>query len=227
MKGVFELPSHSRATGNVIRIMLADDHEIVRQGIRHLLSADDAVRVIGEASNGAALQQLLRTKSCDILILDLSMPGQNGFELIRELQNELPSLRIIVLTMHREAPFVRQATAAQNVYGYVLKDEAFDQLQRAIQRVALGERYISPQVHELIFEDYRSLQESALILETLTRREREVLDMILKGRMNKEIANDLFISVRTVESHRARIMEKLRVRNIGELMRFAADHGLV
>ncbi len=122
---------------------------------------------------------------------------------------------------------MRQATAAPNVYGYILKDDAFDQLQRAIYRVASGERSVSPQVHELIFEDYRSLQESALILETLTRREREVLDMVLKGRMNKEIANDLFISIRTVESHRAKIMEKLRVRNVAELMRFAADHGLV
>lgn len=192
-----------------------------------MLSADDAVAVVGEASDGAALQQLLRAKSCDILILDLSMPGQNRFELMRELQAAFPALKIIVLTMHREAQFVRQATAAPNVYGYILKDDAFDQLQRAIYRVASGERSVSPQVHELIFEDYRSLQESALILETLTRREREVLDMVLKGRMNKEIANDLFISIRMVESHRAKIMEKLRVRNVAELMRFAADHGLV
>ncbi|MBX7056921.1 MAG: response regulator transcription factor [Leptospirales bacterium] len=222
-----ELQSDLAQSGKSIRVLLADDHEIVRQGLRQMLARDESVEVVGEASDGDSTLNELQRSPCDILILDLSMPGINGFELIRQLAAAQPALRIVVLTMHREAKYVRQATGFANVFGYILKDEAFDQLQRAVHKVAAGNRMISSQVHELIFEDYRSMQESALVLETLTRREREILDMVLRGKMNKEIANDLFISVRTVESHRAKIMEKLRVRNVAELMRFAAEHGLV
>lgn len=215
------------AANQTIRLYLADDHVIVRQGLRSMLSADSGIQILGEAADGPELLALLENEVPDIVILDLSMPGMSGFDLIRDLGQLYPDLRIIVLTMHRESQFFRQATASKNVVGYLLKDDAFDRLLEAVRRVASGGRAFSPQVQDLMFTDYQNIQDGMQNLELLTRREREVLQLIVDGRMNKEIANDLFISIRTVESHRARIMEKLRCRNFAELMQFASRSGLV
>lgn len=215
------------ATDRVIRICLAEDHAIVRQGLRNMLGEDGGFEILGEAADGEALLELLREKKPDIVIVDLSMPGLGGMELIRRLQESHPDLRVVVLTMHREYQFFRLATANRNVAGYLLKDDAFDRLSDALRVVADGGRAFSPRVQELIFEDYQLVREGYNILDLLTAREREVLSLLVGGKKNREIANDLFISTRTVESHRAKIMEKLRCRNFAELMQFAAKNGLV
>lgn len=216
-------------TNDTIKVCLADDHAMVMEGLNNVLSGEPDIEIVGVARDGTSLLELLESRDdrVDVLVLDLSMPGMSGMELIKKLNQKFPDLSVIVLTMHRESQFFRQATSNRNVRGYILKDDAYDRLRDALRTVSRGGRAFSPQIQELMFEDYQRVQEGYHIFEQLTRREREVLNLIVQGRMNKEIANDLFISIRTVESHRARIMEKLRCRNFAELMQFAARNGLV
>ena len=216
-------------TNDTIKVCLADDHAMNMEGLNNVLSGEPDIEIVGVARDGTSLLELLESRDdrVDVLVLDLSMPGMSGMELIKKLNQKFPDLSVIVLTMHRESQFFRQATSNRNVRGYILKDDAYDRLRDALRTVSRGGRAFSPQIQELMFEDYQRVQEGYHIFEQLTRREREVLNLIVQGRMNKEIANDLFISIRTVESHRARIMEKLRCRNFAELMQFAARNGLV
>ncbi len=208
------------------KIAIADDHAVVREGLLSLLEDDDTLQVAGSASNGDELLGILEKKKIDIVVMDLSMPGTSGLEALKIMAEKYPEVRVIILTMHREPRYFRQAASSRNLYGFILKDDAYRRLREAIHTVREGGKAYSADIQNAVMEDYQAIQQSYIALDVLTRREREVLRLAARGLMNKEIANELFISVRTVESHRTHIMEKLRIENFADLVKFAVQNGL-
>lgn len=207
-----------------IRILLADDHALVRQGFRRILEAEPDMEVVGEAENGRDTVALAERLKPDVIVMDVGTPELNGIEATRRLSDSLPRSRVLALSMHKDSVYVREILRA-GARGYLLKD-AFDRdLLAAIRAAARGEAYLSPAVSEAVLSDYRRHVREPLDL--LTSREREVLQMLAEGKTNKEIAAALNLSVYTVDAHRGRIMEKLNLHSIGELVRFAVRHGLV
>lgn len=207
-----------------IRILLADDHALVRQGFRRILEAEPDMQIVGEASDGREAVALAESLRPDVVVMDVGMPGLNGIEATRRLAESLPRTRVLALSMHKDSVYVREILRA-GARGYLLKD-AFDRdLLLAVRAVARGEAYLSPAVSEAVLSDYRRHVRDPLDL--LTSREREVLQMLAEGKTNKEIAAALNLSVYTVDAHRGRIMEKLNLHSIGELVRFAVRNGLV
>jgi len=207
-----------------IRILLADDHALVRQGFRRILEAEPDMEIVGEADNGRETVALAEKLRPDVIVMDVGMPELNGIEATRRLSESLPRTSVLALSMHKDSVYVREILRA-GARGYLLKD-AFDRdLLLAVRAVARGEAYLSPAVSEVVLSDYRRQVRDPLDL--LTSREREVLQMLAEGKTNKEIATALQLSVYTVDAHRGRIMEKLNVHSIGELVRFAVRHGLV
>jgi len=210
-----------------LRIALADDHTLVRAGIRALLEADGRVEVVAESGDGREALELVLRHRPDVALIDLGMPGLNGLELARRLTQELPRTRVIVLSMHAEASYVRQALKA-GVAGYLVKGAAVSELPLAIESVVRGETYLSPRISQTVVQD--SLRDGAGEpdpLEGLTGRQREILQLVAEGRSTKEIASALELSVKTVETHRSRIMDRLGIRDIAGLVRLAIRTGLV
>lgn len=207
-----------------IRILLADDHALVRQGFRKILEAEPDMEVVGEAGNGRQAVELGRSLLPDVIVMDVGMPELNGIEATRRLSEAAPRSRILALSMHKDSVYVREILRA-GAQGYLLKD-AFDRdLLLAVRAVARGEAYLSPAVAGAVLTDFRRHVRDPIDL--LTSREREVLQMLAEGKTNKEIAAALNLSVYTVDAHRGRIMEKLNLHSIGELVRFAVRNGLV
>jgi DNA-binding NarL/FixJ family response regulator len=207
-----------------IRILLADDHAVVRHGFRLILAHQPDMDVVGEASNGRdAVAECSRLKP-DVAVMDVSMPELNGIEATRRLREISPHTRVLALSMHKDAVYVREILRA-GASGYLLKESIDSDLLAAVRAVAAGQGYLSPAVAEFVLSDYRKHVTDPVDL--LTSREREVLQMIAEGRTNKEVANGLKLSVYTVEAHRGRIMEKLNLHSTGELVRFAVRKGLV
>src|SRR3954466_5779929 len=208
-----------------VRILLCDDHAVVRTGLKLLLDAEDDIEVVGEAAN--AQEALLRTKLLQpgILLLDVTMPGKNGIEVAREVADASPQTRIVMLSMQDEPSYVREAFGA-GASGYVLKEAADTELVRAVREVAAGGRYVHPELGaRLAFAEARAQREAAA--DPLSDREREVLRLLALGHTNQEIAKLLYISVRTAETHRARVMQKLDLDTRAELVRYALDHRLL
>jgi DNA-binding NarL/FixJ family response regulator len=208
----------------VIRILLADDHILVRQGFKMILSAQPDMQVVGEAVNGRETVELCEKLQPDLVLMDVTMPELNGIEATRRLANASPRTRVLALSMHKDAVYVREILRA-GARGYLLKDSAETDLLAAVRSVAKGEAYLSPSVSDAVLTDYRRHVTDPLDL--LTSREREVLQMIAEGKTNKEIATSLNLSVYTVEAHRGRVMEKLNLHSTGELVRFALRSGLI
>jgi DNA-binding NarL/FixJ family response regulator len=207
-----------------IRILLADDHALVRQGFRLILETQPDMEVVGEAANGREAVELAQRLSPDVVIMDVGMPEMGGIEATRRLAQSCPRTAVLALSMHKDSVYVREILRA-GARGYLLKD-AFDRdLLAAVRAVARGEGYLSPAVSEAVLSDYRRSVSDPLDL--LTSREREVLQLLAEGKTNKEIASMLNLSIYTVDAHRGRIMEKLNLHSIGELVRFALRHGLV
>lgn len=207
-----------------IRILLADDHGVVRQGFRRILEAQPDLEIVGEASNGReAVEQASKLKP-DVVVMDVAMPELNGIEATRRVMEESPRTRVLALSMHKDSVYVREILRAGAV-GYLLKDSIDADLLTAVHAVARGEGYLSPGVANAVLTDYR--QHVTDPIDLLTSREREVLQMIAEGRTNKEIATTLNLSVYTVDAHRGRIMEKLNLHSVGELVRFAVRKGLI
>jgi two-component system, NarL family, response regulator NreC len=206
-----------------IKILLADDHTILRQGLKLILSSQPDLEVIGEASNGNEAVELANKLRPDIVLLDVAMPELNGIEATRRMMEANSRLRILVLSMHKEAVYVREILKA-GARGYILKDVIDTELLNAVRSVARGDGYISPAVSGALLNDYRQNINDPVDL--LTKREREVLQLIAEGKTNKEVATKLNLSVYTVDSHRGKIMEKLNLHSTGELVRFAIKHGL-
>jgi DNA-binding NarL/FixJ family response regulator len=212
-----------------VRIVIAEDHTILREGLRSLLSANTNFEIVGEAADGReAIRQVKKFKP-DLALTDLSMPRMNGMEAIKEIKRESPATKVLVLTVHRAEEYIL-ATFRAGADGYLLKDSTHSELLMAVKKVLSGSHYISPEISEKVIEGYiegkKSLK-SRTSWETLTQREREILKLIAEGYRNKEIAEDLCISVKTVEKHRANLMEKLDLHSIQALTTFAIDKGLV
>jgi two-component system, NarL family, response regulator NreC len=206
-----------------VKILLADDHTIVRQGLKLILSAHDDLEVVGEAANGREAVEMAAKLRPDIVLMDVQMPELNGIEATRKMVAAQPRIRILVLSMHKEAVYVREILKA-GARGYILKDAIDTELLIAVRSVAKGDGYISPAVAGA-FNDKATGSNSPV--DSLSPREREVLLLIAEGKTNKEIATHLNLSVYTVDSHRGKIMEKLNLHSAGELVRFAMKNGLV
>jgi DNA-binding NarL/FixJ family response regulator len=204
--------------------LLADDHAVVRRGFRMLLSAQPDIEVVGEASNGREAAEMTAALQPEIVIMDVTMPDLNGIEATRRIARDSPKVRVLALSMHKDAVYVREILRA-GARGYLLKDSGERELLAAVRGVAQGQGYLSPEISEAVLDDYRKHVTNPIDL--LSSREREVLQMIAESKTNKEIATALSLSVYTVEAHRGRIMEKLNLHSIGELVRFAMRNGLI
>lgn len=211
-----------------LTLLLADDHQILRQGLKALLQVIPDFRLVGEAADGPETIRLVEKLQPDILILDLMLPALNGMEVTRHVTRRWPRTRVVILSMHANEAYVVEALRAGAV-GYVLKEGGADELLKAIRHAAAGERYLSPGISEAALGTYVQITEGAALdpFETLTFREREVLQLTVEGHSATEIAELLFISRRTVESHRANLMRKLGVRNQKELTRYAVQKGIL
>jgi two-component system, NarL family, response regulator NreC len=207
-----------------IRILLVDDHAVVRQGFRMILGAQADMEIAGEAANGREAVELAASLHPDIVVMDVAMPELNGIEATRRITAEDSHIRVIALSMHKDSVYVREILRA-GARGYLLKDSGADDLVKAVRAVAAGEGYLSPAVSNAVLDDYRRHVTNPIDL--LSSREREVLQMLAEGKTNKEIATVLELSVYTVDAHRGRIMEKLNLHSINDLVRFAVRNGLI
>ena len=207
-----------------IRILLADDHRMVRQGFKLILQAQSDMEVVGEAGNGREAVELAGSLRPDVVVIDVTMPELNGIEATRRIRQISPLIRIVALSVHRDGVYVREIVRA-GAEGYILKESGDTELINAVRAVADGNSYLSPEVAGAVLKDYRKHATNPIDL--LTSREREVLQQIAEGKTNKEIATSLNLSVYTVDGHRTRIMEKLGLHSTGELVRFAVRNGLV
>ena len=211
-----------------VRLLLADDHPVVRLGIRQVLEAHPDFEVVGEVAD--ALEVIPRVKALqpDVLVLDLVMPGMSGLEIIRRLAHEAPQTRVVVLSMHASEAYVVEALQ-HGASAYVLKGSEAQELTRAIREVSAGKRYLSPPLSAGGIEAYLEKAAGATLdrYETLSTREREILHLVAEGHTSREIAERLFINVRTVESHRASLMHKLNLRTQTELVRYALRRGIL
>jgi len=206
-----------------VRIVLADDHVLVRQGLRSLLEREK-FQVVAEASDGQEAVRLTETHHPDIAVIDISMPILNGIDTVRELGRSCPKTKTILLTQHEEDQYIREALEV-GVKGYVVKNQVASDLVHAIQQVSRGQFYLSPGVSRAVVEAYRS--KSAAPIDPLTARERQVLQLIAEGKSTKDAASLLGISVKTAESHRMRLMQKLDIHETASLVRYAVRRGLI
>ena len=211
-----------------LRIVIADDHEVVRQGVRGVLDGEDGFHVVGEAQDGDAAIALVADVQPDVLVLDVNMPGKSGLDVTRELRAAGVSVRILILSMHDEPEYVLQAVRS-GADGYVLKDVSPAELRDAVRAVYEGREYFTAQVSQQLSVGLREeIEEQQLRtrLDSLTPRETEVLLLIAEGHTNREAGDRLDISPRTIETPRERVMDKLRVRTVAGLTRFVVEHGL-
>jgi two-component system, NarL family, response regulator NreC len=215
--------------GHAPRLVLAEDHTILREGLRAIFSSDGNFEIVGEAADGREAVRMVDDIVPDLLLMDLSMPRMNGMEAIREIRKRHPGLRIVVLTVHKTEEYVLAALQA-GADGYVLKDATHQELLMAVHSVLAGKSYLSPSISEKVIEGYldsKKKVKSQSSWDTLTQREREILKLIAEGYKNKDIARELFISLKTVEKHRGNLMKKLDLHNIAEMTAFAAKKGLI
>ena len=209
-----------------VTLVLADDHRIVRQGLRALLAAESGVRLLGEAADGLEALRLVERLRPDVLVLDLMMPHLGGLEVTRRVASDFPRTRVVILSMHTNEAYVAEALRAGAV-AYVLKESGADELLHAVREAVAGRRFLSPPLSEQSLRAYLHLAETTPDpFAALTDREREVLQLTAEGYSGAAVARLLFISPRTVESHRANMMRKLGVRNQKELVRYAAQRGI-
>ena len=209
------------------RIVIADDHRIVRQGLRSLVEKENDLEVVGMAANGRQALQMTRRLKPDVVIMDISMPDLNGIDATCQIVNEVSGVKVIALSMHSEKQLIDGMLRA-GAAGYLLKESAFEELIKAIRIVCGGKKYLSPDVTDIVLRDYLnpSIDNDYSQTPDLTLREREVLQLIVEGCATKEVANRLNISIKTVESHRSRIMNKLDLHTVAELTKYAVRRGI-
>lgn len=211
-----------------LRVVLADDHQVIREGLRNLIDEQDNMEVIAEASNGREAIDLCDEHNPDVVVMDVAMPDLNGIEATRQIVSDCPNTKVLALSMHADKHYAAGMLGAGAV-GYVLKDCAFDELAEAIRQVAGGGSYLSAEIEGVVLRDYverLSGEGGESAFSVLTDREREVLQLVAEGHTTKQIAGDLHVSVKTVESHRQNIMDKLEIRSIAELTKYAIREGL-
>jgi DNA-binding NarL/FixJ family response regulator len=210
-----------------ITILLADDHKLVRQGLRTMLEARPDLKIVGEASDGAEALEMVARLQPDVILLDVMMPNLNGIEAARQMRQRGLKTRIVFLSMYANASYAVRALHS-GALGYVIKDADFSEILQAVYHAAEGKRYLSAEIADEVLELLLSNSaDKAGSLEILSPREREILQLIAEGNTNAAIARKLTLSVRTVEAHRARIMAKLRLNSHAELVRFAIQQGLI
>ena len=209
-----------------IRIVLADDHNLVRSGVKSWLSGMPGVEVVAEASNGKQAVDLVGSLQPDVVLLDIGMKELNGIEAAGIIARDYPSVRIIILSMHDTQEFVSQALKA-GATGYVLKDAAPLELEFALQAVTNGETYLSPRVSRQVVQSLVRPAEVEPGLEILSPRQREILKAVATGRTTKQIAYDLGLSIKTIETHRAQVMERLGIHDVAGLVRYSIRIGLI
>jgi DNA-binding NarL/FixJ family response regulator len=215
--------------GQKYRIVIAEDHTILREGLRSLLLSSPEFEVVGEARDGREAIQCVVKYKPDLILTDLSMPRMDGMEAIREIKKQSPKTKILVLTVHKAEEYILNTFKA-GAEGYLLKDSTHAELVMAVKKVLSSKHYISPGISEKVIEGYlegKKTLKPQTSWETLTPREREILKLIAEGYKNKKIADELCISVKTVEKHRANLMEKLDLHNVQALTAFAMQRGLV
>jgi DNA-binding NarL/FixJ family response regulator len=213
-----------------IRVVLVDDHQILREGLKSLLSKQLDMEVVGEASSGREALELARKLRPDVMVMDIAMRDLNGIDATRQITSEIDGTRVVALSTHSDRRYVSEMLAA-GATGYLLKDGAFDTLAKAIRSVASGQVYLAPGIADVVVADYvKHLSGEATTTPSsargLTAREREVLQLIAEGISTKEIASKLHLSVKTVETHRRQIMEKLGIYNVAGLVKYAVREGL-
>lgn len=208
------------------RILVVDDHKIIRDGLRLLFQQQSDMEVIAEADNGQTALQLVRKLKPDVMIMDISMPKLNGIDLAMQISSEFPDVKMIALSMHTDRRFV-EAMLTANVSGYVLKRSAFEELANAVRWALAGRVFLSPYIADIVVKAFMSGQKiRGESNSNLTSREREILQLLSEGNKTKGIANQLNISIKTVDTHRRQIMNKLSVESIAELTKFAIREGL-
>ncbi len=210
------------------KIILADDHKILREGLKSLIEKDSSFRVVGQAQNGEELLDLLKTNRSDLVVLDLSMPQMDGIATLKEIRWAFPKIKILILTMQKDQQHFKHAMAG-GASGYILKEDAYDQLMLAIKIVLKGKSFVSPTLEHFLADQYiRSLEEGQESSPNiLTKRELQILKLIAQGLSNKNIASKLKLSIRTVEAHRGNLTNKLGIKNTANLVKYAISKGLV
>jgi DNA-binding NarL/FixJ family response regulator len=212
-----------------LRILLADDHTLMRQGLRRIVEEQEDWEVVAEASNGRDATRLALELKPDIAVVDIAMPQMNGIEAIRQITRRAPAVRVLVLSMYPDEAYIVQALQA-GARGYLLKDSADTELVRAVRAIVDGKSFFSPAVSKVLLDDYvRYLTERGITdrYDSLSEREREIFQLVAEGRSNKEIAQLLYVSPSTVETHRAHIMEKLDLHSAAEIVLYAVRKGVI
>ncbi len=211
-----------------IRLILADDHDMMREGLKALIEKESGMQVVGEARNGAATVELAARVGPHVVVMDVAMPDLNGIEATRKIVNANPHTKVVALSGHASKEFVREMLRA-GASGYVLKKRAYEELVRAIREVMQGGKYLGADIARGVVDDYIELSTSvgaSSAFVALTAREREVLQQIAEGKTTKETAGDLGVSVKTVETHRRNIIEKLHLHSVAELTKYAIREGV-
>ena len=210
-----------------VKIILADDHRIMREGLRALLEKQSGMEVIAEAEDGRTTVDLAHELKPDVVVIDISMPDLNGIDATRQIISASPHIKVIALSMHSDRKFVREMLAA-GASGYLLKDSAFEELGAALAAVINNQTYLSPKIADTVVRDYLGKIDTteSKTSPTLTHREREVLQLLAEGRTTKEIASKLCVSIKTIETHRKQIMEKVGLNSVAELTKYAIREGL-
>ena len=211
-----------------ITVVIADDHKIIRDGLRTLIESQPGMQVLAEAENGRETIKLVKELQPNVVIMDISMPDLNGIDATREIVNTIPDTKVIALSMHSDRRFV-SGMLSSGASGYLLKDCAFDELAKAIRTVVTNHTYLSPMISDIVVKSYinRSPEAATENAPSLTAREREMLQLMAEGMTAKEIASHLFVSVKTVETHRRNIAQKLNINRAAELIKYAIREGLV
>ena len=211
------------------QVFIVEDHRLFREGLKAMLSPNPEYEIAGEAEDGLGAIRLIRKSKPDLVLLDLSMPRMSGFSVLQEIKAQMPEVKILVLSIHESDQYVLQAFEAK-ADGYAIKDSSREELRIAIRSVLEGKKYISPGIAGNVLDGYldgRKTLKSKSAFDTVTEREKEVLKLLAEGYQNKEIADLLHISIKTVEKHRANIMAKLDLHNAAALTAFAFEHGLI
>jgi DNA-binding NarL/FixJ family response regulator len=212
-----------------LRLLVADDHKIFRQGIKKLLDEESDMSIVGEAADGREAVQKATELKPDVILMDIAMANLNGLEATKKIKKVLPSARVIMLTMHKNEEYILQSFQA-GASGYILKEGAVEELVSAIRSIYQDKSFLSPTISKTLIDAYLRKMETGKTetpFDLLTDREREVLQLIAEGYTNREVAKALFISVKTVEAHRAHIMQKLNIHDIAKLVKYAIQKGLV
>lgn len=205
----------------MIKIIIADDHYIIRDGLKAMLEKNDFCKIVGEAANGEELLELLKKTSCDIVCTDISMPVMDGVEATKQIVKNFPKTKVMCLSMHEEAGFIKKMMEA-GAMGYVFKDSSKEELQTAIQAVYSGKKYFNQKLFDILL----NMESAGKEVNILSSREKEILKLIAEEYTNPEIAEKLFLSVRTVDTHRQNLIQKLDVKNTAGLVKYAIKSGL-